>query len=61
MVFPLGDDNSDRQRLPVVMEASLLNHAKVAINAGQRGTMLAMAPKDILEVLAGSVFDISEP
>ena len=50
-----------RQRLPVVMEASLLNHTKVAVNAGQRGTMLVMAPKDILKVLAGKVFDISEP
>lgn len=36
-----------RQRLPVVMEEGLLDHDTVMINAGQRGVMLKMAPKDI--------------
>ncbi len=50
-----------RKRLPVIMETSILDHAKVTINAGQRGTMLVMAPADILNVLAGESFDIAEP
>jgi len=49
-----------RQRLPVIMETSILKHAEVAINAGQRGTMLVMAPVDILNALAGQAFDIAE-
>jgi len=49
-----------RQRLPVIMEASILKHAQVAINAGQRGTMLVMAPVDILNLLKGQAFDIAE-
>jgi len=38
-----------RQRLPVVMEAGLLKHAAVMINAGQRGVMLKMVPGDIVK------------
>ena len=49
-----------RQRLPVIMDASIWKHARVAINAGQRGMMLAMTPKDILEILGGNLFDITE-
>jgi Cys-tRNA(Pro)/Cys-tRNA(Cys) deacylase len=49
-----------RQRLPVIMEVSILEHDAVAINAGQRGTMLVMAPAEILKVLAGQAFDIAE-
>ena len=36
-----------RQRLPVVMEQSLLVHDQVLINGGQRGVLLKMAPGDI--------------
>ena len=49
-----------RQRLPVIMDASILNFARVAINAGQRGTLLAMTPTDIMEILAGKVDDITD-
>jgi Cys-tRNA(Pro)/Cys-tRNA(Cys) deacylase len=49
-----------RHRLPAIMDASILRHTQVAINAGQRGTMLVMTPTDILEVLAGETFDIAE-
>jgi Cys-tRNA(Pro)/Cys-tRNA(Cys) deacylase len=44
-----------KQRLPVVMEEGLLNFDKIAINAGQRGTMLMMSPKDIKTALGCNV------
>ena len=50
-----------RQQLPVILEASLMNHTTVAINAGQRGTMLIISPSDILAVLTGTIADIAEP
>jgi Cys-tRNA(Pro)/Cys-tRNA(Cys) deacylase len=40
-----------RQRLPAVIEAALLPHERVVINAGQRGTLLQMAPADIVRAL----------
>ena len=40
-----------KQRLHVVMEKGLLKFDKVAINAGQRGIMLIMAPGDIAKAL----------
>ena len=40
-----------RQRLPAVMEESLLVHDTVMINAGQRGVMLQMAPGDIVAAI----------
>jgi Cys-tRNA(Pro)/Cys-tRNA(Cys) deacylase len=43
-----------KQVLPVVMEECLLEFDRVAINAGQRGVMLVMAPKDILSALNGN-------
>jgi Cys-tRNA(Pro)/Cys-tRNA(Cys) deacylase len=49
-----------RQRLPVIMEASLLVYDQVAVNAGQRGTMLVMAPRDILNALSGHAREIAE-
>jgi Cys-tRNA(Pro)/Cys-tRNA(Cys) deacylase len=48
-ISPLGL----RQRLPVVMEESLLAHGAVMINGGQRGIMLKMAPEDILAATGG--------
>ncbi len=44
-----------KQKLPVVMEADMLTLDKILINAGQRGTMLKMAPADIRKVLAPKV------
>ena len=46
-----------KKKLPVVMEASLLNHKKVAINGGQRGTMLLMNPEDIVSLTRCKIFD----
>lgn len=47
-----------RHTLPVVMEATLFDHNKVAINGGQRGIMLVMNPGDILEILDGKTAGI---
>ena len=40
-----------KHKLSVLMEKSLLKLEKVLINAGQRGTMLTMSPKDIVKTL----------
>ena len=40
-----------QQRLPTVMESTILDHEEILINAGQRGVMLKMSPKDIAGVL----------
>jgi Cys-tRNA(Pro)/Cys-tRNA(Cys) deacylase len=46
-------------RLPAVMEAALLDHDAVMINAGQRGVMLKMSPADIASLLDGAIKDLS--
>ena len=43
------------QNLPVVIEPSLLECNKVAVNAGKRGVMLIMDPKDLLCLVNGDV------
>ncbi len=48
-----------RPELSVVMEVSILEHQPVAINGGQRGTMLIMAPMDIMVGTHAEVADIS--
>lgn len=45
-----------KKDLPVVMEARLLKFDKVAINAGKRGVMLIMDPKDIQLAVNGNIF-----
>ena len=49
-----------KQKLPVVMEASIQTLDKILINAGQRGTMLMMAPSDIRTALACEVARVAE-
>jgi len=51
--YPVGGISpfGSKQQLPAVMEEGLLKFDKVLINAGQRGTMLMMAPGDIVEAL----------
>ncbi len=44
--------------LPVVMEVAILECQQVAINGGQRGTMLIMAPSDIVAVTQAKVASI---
>lgn len=48
------------RRLPVVMEKELLASDSVLINAGQRGTMLKMAPNDIARTLDCTVVHVSD-
>ena len=48
------------QKLPVVMEESILKFEEILINAGQRGTMLLMAPGDIKEALAAEAAAIAD-
>lgn len=43
-----------KRRMPVVMDAELLCYDRVAINAGQRGVMLVMAPGDIQQALGAA-------
>jgi Cys-tRNA(Pro)/Cys-tRNA(Cys) deacylase len=55
-ISPFGS----KQKLPVVMEKSILNFDQVLINAGQRGTMLKMSPaaiKKALDCMVASVVD----
>ena len=40
-----------KQRIPCIMEHSLMNFDKVMINAGHRGTMLLISPKNIVKAL----------
>ena len=47
-----------RQRLETVMESSILENSEILINAGQRGVMLKMDPKDVVDVLNCSVASI---
>jgi Cys-tRNA(Pro)/Cys-tRNA(Cys) deacylase len=49
-----------RQKLPVIMEESILKFEEILINAGQRGTMLLMAPEDIKKAVAIKVADIAK-
>lgn len=49
-----------KQDLPVVMEECLLEFDRVAINAGQRGVMLVMDPKDILQAVNGNLLDLAK-
>lgn len=48
------------QKLPVVMEKSLMTFDKVAINAGQRGIMLILSPEDIVKALDCRVSEIAQ-
>jgi Cys-tRNA(Pro)/Cys-tRNA(Cys) deacylase len=54
-ISPFGTKN----RLPVVMEAALQNYQEVMINAGQRGTMVKLAPADIVRTLDAEVAELS--
>jgi Cys-tRNA(Pro)/Cys-tRNA(Cys) deacylase len=55
-ISPLGT----RQKLPVVMDESILEFGKILINAGQRGTMLKIAPEIIRTALACTVADVAQ-
>jgi Cys-tRNA(Pro)/Cys-tRNA(Cys) deacylase len=48
-----------KQALPAVMEKRIREYTEVLINAGQRGVMLKMAPKDIVKALGCRVASIA--
>lgn len=47
-----------RQRLPIVMEKSLMTYDEVLINGGQRGVLLRMAPGEIVAGLNCRMIDL---
>jgi len=49
-----------KQKLPVMMETSLLEKDTVAINAGQRGLMLILKPEDILRVVDARASELAD-
>jgi Cys-tRNA(Pro)/Cys-tRNA(Cys) deacylase len=49
-----------KQQLGSVMESAILRSKEVMINAGQRGVMLKMAPREIAAALACKVASISK-
>ena len=55
-ISPLGT----RQKLQVVLEESILKFEKILINAGQRGTMIKIAPEIIRTALACTVADVAQ-
>lgn len=44
-----------QKQLPVLIESQLVDYDKVMINAGRRGTMLKMAPQDIISTLNAKI------
>ena len=48
-----------KKRLPVILEAALQNYQEVMINAGQRGTMVKLAPSDIVRALNAKVAELA--
>jgi Cys-tRNA(Pro)/Cys-tRNA(Cys) deacylase len=40
-----------KQHLPVIMETDIQDHAEVLVNAGRRGMMLKMNPRDLMGAL----------
>jgi len=48
-----------KQRLPVMIEESILQFERVLINAGQRGIMVLLLPQDIVKALDGKVSKIA--
>ena len=49
-----------KQRIPVVVEQRLLGFERVAINAGKRGVMLMMNPKDIVRALEAKIGELAD-
>ena len=49
-----------KQKLPVIAQAGIDVFDEVLINAGQRGTMLKMSPRDIIKVLKCHVAEIAK-
>lgn len=50
-----------RKSLPVYIEASILGLPKIYINAGQRGYLVGLNPRDLLPLLHPTVVKVSIP
>lgn len=50
-ISPLGS----RQRLPVVLDSSALDHPTVHVSAGRRGLQVELAPADLVRVTGATV------
>jgi Cys-tRNA(Pro) deacylase len=48
-----------RRRMPVYMEASILNLERVYINGGKRGYLIGLAPADARRILAPTLVDVA--
>jgi Cys-tRNA(Pro)/Cys-tRNA(Cys) deacylase len=54
-ISPLGS----RRTLPVIVDASSLEHATVLVSAGRRGLQLELAPRDLARLSSASVAKIA--
>jgi len=50
-----------RKPLPVYMERTILELPRILINAGQRGRLLALDPKEIVRVLSPTLVEVALP
>ena len=48
-----------RRPLPAYLEETLLEHERIAINAGQRGVILELASSEVARLLDASAVDLS--
>ena len=55
-ISPFGTEKD----LPVIIDASLMDSDKVAVNAGRRGLMLIMHPRDIFLASRGDVLQVAK-
>jgi Cys-tRNA(Pro)/Cys-tRNA(Cys) deacylase len=56
-ITPFGS----RRPWPVLMDATGLEHATIAIGGGGRGVNLHLSPRDLVQHLGAAVVDVSEP
>jgi Cys-tRNA(Pro) deacylase len=49
------------RRWPVIADASMLDHAMVALGGGARGVNVHIAPDDVVEHLGAVVVDVTSP
>ncbi len=55
-VSPLGG----RREYPIYIDATIREHARVSISAGQRGLQILIAPDDLIRATRGTVADLIE-
>jgi Cys-tRNA(Pro)/Cys-tRNA(Cys) deacylase len=48
-----------RRALPVLVEARLMDHGSVFVNAGGRGVMVELAPADLVAAAGGTVAELA--